>query len=89
MRMPQRKETRHGALHAEHAPLPLCAIHSRTSAAKTDQGRPCSSFCQRVVGGRFGVLAEGSRNTLSLHIMVDRRGVEPLTSAVQTRPLRC
>ena len=38
-----------------------------------------------VVKGRFGGLPEGSQNKISLQIMVDRTGLEPVTSAVQGR----
>ena len=37
-----------------------------------------------VAWGQFGGLPEGLRDTISLQIMVDRSGFEPLTFAVRT-----
>ena len=60
--------------------LPNCRSDPRPAAPSRTQ-----FVCQRVVGGRIGGLAEGSQATIYLQILVDRRGVEPLTSAVQRR----
>ena len=38
-----------------------------------------------VADGRFGGGADGWKSTISLQIMVGRRGAEPLTSDVQRR----
>jgi hypothetical protein len=42
-----------------------------------------------VAEGRFGGFREGSLDTLPLHMLVDRVGLEPAISAVQRRPQWC
>ena len=60
-----------------------------TSKPQSSPSRRTDWGCMGVAEGAFRHLAEGSQNAISLQIMVDRRGVEPLTSAVQThQPVR-
>ena len=44
--------------------------------------------CTMVADGCLESLPEGSRGTISLQIMVDRTGLEPVTSAVQAEQLQ-